>query len=222
MFTAAVGALYGASYSLHFLLRNRGIEAPVGHLEGLWESDAPDWLLGPPTANPGTWRWTLLIALPDDATDEDVASAMAVARRRRPSPLDSRLTVMTIHEGACAEAMHVGPYATEPETIELIAPRLKRPACGRTARITRSTSAIRGARRPSGFGRCCATRWPDTGPAAGTIPQTCGSTSFTKRSTARARPSGSRSGKASARWSTPTAAKSRICPATSAGDPCMV
>jgi hypothetical protein len=120
VFTAAVGALYGASYSLHFLLRNRGIEAPVGHLEGLWESDAPDWLLGPPTANPGTWRWTLLIALPDDATDEDVASAMAVARRRRPSPLDSRLTVMTIHEGACVEAMHVGPYATEPETIELM------------------------------------------------------------------------------------------------------
>jgi hypothetical protein len=117
-FTGAVGALYGASYALHFLLRNRGIEATIGHLEGLWESDAPDWLLGSPDARVGDWRWTLLIALPEEASDEDVASAMAVARRKRPSPADARLVVMTIHEGPCVEAMHVGPYATEPETIE--------------------------------------------------------------------------------------------------------
>jgi hypothetical protein len=106
-FQAAVGSLYTTVYSLHFLLRDRGIEAPVGHLEGLWEQ----------AGGSTTWRWTLAIELPEEATEEDVASALAVARRKRPAPELDRLRLMTLAEGRAVEAMHVGPYATEPETI---------------------------------------------------------------------------------------------------------
>src|SRR4029079_5667110 len=35
-FQDAIGALYGTAYSLHFLLRERGVEAHVSPLEGLW------------------------------------------------------------------------------------------------------------------------------------------------------------------------------------------
>ena len=36
-FQAAMGALYSAAYSLRFLLRDRGIDAPIGPSEALWE-----------------------------------------------------------------------------------------------------------------------------------------------------------------------------------------
>ena len=36
-FQAAMGALYTTAYSLHFLLRDRGIDTPIGPAEALWE-----------------------------------------------------------------------------------------------------------------------------------------------------------------------------------------
>jgi hypothetical protein len=119
-FQEAVSALYATAFSLRFLLRDRGIEAPVKHLEGLWEpaEGARGWQPGDAAAPVGPWRWTLLIPLPAEASDEDVASAMAVARRKRPSPALARVMVMTLREGIAVEAIHVGPYATEPETVE--------------------------------------------------------------------------------------------------------
>lgn len=119
-FQAAVGALFSTAYPLHFLLRERGIEAPVGHLEGLFErrSGRPSWEVEPAAFAPDAWLWTLFIALPDAATDEDVAVAHATAKEKRPSDELRRLRVITVREGGVVEALHVGPYDTEPETIE--------------------------------------------------------------------------------------------------------
>jgi len=120
-FQAAVGALYSTIYPLHFLLRDRGIGTRIGPLEALWErrDGSSAWLSGEfAPFDPTAWRWTALIEIPDDARDEDMASAMAVARRKHPSPALSRLIVMTLREGHAVEALHVGPYATEPETLE--------------------------------------------------------------------------------------------------------
>jgi hypothetical protein len=118
-FQAAMGALYSAAYSLHFLLRDRGIEAPIGPSESLWErrDGSAAWPDGEFPFAPGSWRWTLFIGLPDEATDEDVAAALAVARRKRPSAALANLHPMTLGEGLVVEAMHVGPYDAEPETI---------------------------------------------------------------------------------------------------------
>jgi hypothetical protein len=119
-FQGAIGALYSTVYAVHFLLRHRGNGAKVGYLEALWEPRDGSAI---PTAGDfvafqsADWRWTLLMALPEEATDDDVASAMAVARRKHPSPALNRLVVLTIREGHAVEAVHVGPYATEPETI---------------------------------------------------------------------------------------------------------
>lgn len=123
-FQAAVGALYSTIYSLHFLLRDRGAATRIGPLEALWErrDGGSAWLTGDfAPFDPAAWRWTVLIEIPDEARDEDMASAMAVARRKHPSPALSRLVVMTIREGHAVEALHVGPYATEPETLDRMA-----------------------------------------------------------------------------------------------------
>lgn len=118
-FQAAMGALYSAAYSLRFLLRDRGIDAPIGPPEALWErrDGSRAWPDGEFPFQPAAWRWTLFMGLPDEATDQDIAAALAVARRRRPSPALAHLHPMTLGEGVVVEAMHVGPYDEEPETI---------------------------------------------------------------------------------------------------------
>lgn len=118
-FEEAMGALYGAAYSLHFLLRNRGIDAHTGPSEGLWErlDGVTDWSEGEVAFDPGAWRWTLLLPVPVEAEPEDIATALADARLRRPTPALDRLRVIELDEGLVVEAMHVGPYASEPETI---------------------------------------------------------------------------------------------------------
>ena len=42
---------------------------------------------------------------------------MAVARRKRPSPTLASLHQMVLGEGLVVEALHIGPYDTEPATI---------------------------------------------------------------------------------------------------------
>jgi hypothetical protein len=118
-FQAAMGALYGTAYSLHFLLRERGVDAHIGPSEALWErrDGQSAWSEGDEAFDPDAWRWTLVIAVPEEASDADIESAMAVARRKRPSPALAGMRLMTLEEGLVVEAMHAGPYATEPETI---------------------------------------------------------------------------------------------------------
>ena len=118
-FQAAMGALYTTAYSLHFLLRERGIDAPIGPAEALWErrDGASAWADGEIAFDPTAWRWTLFMGLPEEATDDDVAAALAVARRKRQSAALANLHPMSLCEGVVVEAMHVGPYDAEPETI---------------------------------------------------------------------------------------------------------
>lgn len=118
-FQEAMGALYGTAYSLLFLLRGQGHDVHLGPSECLWErrDGVPGFSEGEEAFDPEAWRWTLLIGLADAATDADLASAIALARRRRASPALDRLRIVTLHEGVVVEAMHVGPYAEEPETI---------------------------------------------------------------------------------------------------------
>lgn len=119
-YEAAMGALYGATYSLIYLLRERGLDAHASPPECLWErrSGAAGWSTGPEAFDPAAWRWTLVMPVPEQATETDVASAVAAAARRQASPALERVRLLEVDEGLVVEAMHVGPYATEPMTIE--------------------------------------------------------------------------------------------------------
>jgi hypothetical protein len=109
-FQESLQALFSIAWALHFRLsRQRGIDAPVGTLEGLFD-------LGP-TSPDATPTWTLMIRLPDVATTADVdASVRDVRSRRHLAGLD-RVRVESFHEGLAAEILHVGPYDAEAGTI---------------------------------------------------------------------------------------------------------
>ncbi len=118
-FAPRMPGVYGTAYPLRFALKRRGVEGRVGPLEGLWwtadEATDLDRILA---AERGTWRWTLLIALPDEASDEEVATALAAGRTKLVEPHASSLRVERFAEGRVAQIVHVGPYATERDTIE--------------------------------------------------------------------------------------------------------
>ena len=90
-------------------------------LEGLyWTADGSidlDVILGP---DRGTWRWTLFIALPDEATDEELADALAKGRAKVAPEIAADLRIETVAEGAVAQVLYLGPYADERPTIEAL------------------------------------------------------------------------------------------------------
>lgn len=118
-FGARMPGLYTTAYSLRFALKRRGVERRVGMLEGLyWTAGGAidlDLILGP---DRGTWRWTLFIALPDEATDEELAEALAKGRAKVASEIAANLRIETVAEGPAAQVLYLGPYEDERPTIE--------------------------------------------------------------------------------------------------------
>ncbi|HYM83210.1 MAG TPA: GyrI-like domain-containing protein [Candidatus Dormibacteraeota bacterium] len=119
-FQEAFQALYSTAYTLHFALKKTGQEpGTIGALEGLWErTDASPETPFDEAGDPAAWRWRVMLPMPDAATEADLAAAMEAAAAKKEIPGLARLRLVTWTEGPCVEALHVGPYATERETID--------------------------------------------------------------------------------------------------------
>lgn len=122
-FAPRMPGLYTAAWKLRFALKARGIVTKVGPLEGLWwkvdGSTSLDDVFeagGNPTRE--GWRWTLLIALPDDAGDAELEAALEAGRAKLDPGLAQDLRIERFDEGRVAQLLHLGPYAAERPTIE--------------------------------------------------------------------------------------------------------
>ncbi len=98
-------------------------EDPIDYLvmvlEGLW------WVEGAqfdPTIAWETftdkWVYTVMIMQPDHITPAMFAEAVAQAAKKKPNPALARLRLASFREGLCVQTLHIGPYATEPATVE--------------------------------------------------------------------------------------------------------
>jgi len=118
LFAEATQALYGISYTLKFMLKKRktnAIDYPVMALEGLWwvEDGVFDITVK------DNWFYTLMIMQPEIITQEIFEEGLTQVRRKRgDSEALSKLRLEFFEEGLCAQVMHIGPYATEPATVE--------------------------------------------------------------------------------------------------------
>jgi hypothetical protein len=124
-FAARMPGLYGTAYTLRFALRTRGVEEKVGMLEGLWwttdgTTDLDAIFAGDRAAadDRSTWRWTLLMALPDQATPAELEAALERGRRKLDPPFRNGLRIEPFAEGDVAQLLHLGPYAEERRSIE--------------------------------------------------------------------------------------------------------
>lgn len=117
-FAEATQVLYAISYTLKFMLKKRktnAVDYPVMALEGLWwvEDGMFDIMVK------DNWFYTLMIMQPEVITRDIFAEGVEEVRRKRgDSPALPHLRLMDFEEGLCVQTMHIGPYATEPATIE--------------------------------------------------------------------------------------------------------
>ncbi|HSL76374.1 MAG TPA: GyrI-like domain-containing protein [Candidatus Limnocylindrales bacterium] len=119
-FRDAIATLYPVAYTTHFALKRRGIDAPVGALQGLFwlgGQTATDELAPAPPPAPGGWRWRLLLPVPDEASPDEIEAAIANVRGKKTPPRIDDLRILPWGEGTVAQIMHVGPYVDEPTTI---------------------------------------------------------------------------------------------------------
>ena len=119
-FAEATQALYSISYTLKFTLKKRktnAVDYPVMALEGLWWVE--DGMFDITVKD--NWFYTLMILQPDIITRDVFAEGLAeVKKKRGDSPALSKLRLANFEEGLCVQVMHIGPYATEPATIEVM------------------------------------------------------------------------------------------------------
>ncbi len=117
-FRVGVEALYGISYTMKFALKKaKGLDYRVAPLEGLWWSDdMEDFLQG----RREHWQWTLMIMQPAGVTAKAVEEAREAVFAKKGNPAAHYVRFEAFREGRCAQVLHVGPYSTEPETIQLL------------------------------------------------------------------------------------------------------
>lgn len=117
-FAEATQALYGLSYTLKFMLKKRktnAIDYPVMALEGLWWVE--DGMFDITVKD--NWFYTLMIMQPEVITAELFEEAREQVRKKKGnSPALSKARLEYFEEGLCVQIIHIGPYATEPATIE--------------------------------------------------------------------------------------------------------
>lgn len=120
-FQEAIEMLYGLSYSIK-MSNKKGLQ-PEGYfeyvvppLEGLWWTENGEFSL----EMRSNWKWTLMIRQPEFVTNDTFAWARGEVARKRPGTPVEKARFETFDEGLCVQAMHAGPYSTEPETMAKI------------------------------------------------------------------------------------------------------
>lgn len=104
----AIEALYAVMHGVQATAEET-LPFLVPPLEGLWWVDDDRPALEVPREE---WRWQLLLRVPDQVESRwvDLARDQAGAGARA-------VQLSTLAEGMCVQALHRGPYETEPETI---------------------------------------------------------------------------------------------------------
>ena len=117
-FQEATQALYSLAYTLKFMLKKRKtdpIDYPVMALEGLWWVE--DGFFDITVKD--NWFYTLMIMKPEIVTKDMFEEARDQVRKKKgDTPALSKMRLANFEEGLCVQIMHIGPYATEPATIE--------------------------------------------------------------------------------------------------------
>lgn len=120
-YARAVQALYSLTYTVKMSPRSGQaldgfFEFAVPPLEGLWEFP-PEQFDGVHVPKDAL-TWTSMIRVPEFVTIDVLDWARAEVAEKRPDVDTSGARVGTWTEGLCVQVMHVGPYDTEPESVD--------------------------------------------------------------------------------------------------------
>lgn len=117
-FAAALEALYGISYTLKFMSKQRAqepIDYGVMPLEALWWIEQGDFDI----RKKDNWCWRAMIMQPDHITAEMFGAALAKLHKKRDGGASLELLRLErFAEGLAVQVMHLGPYSEEPATLD--------------------------------------------------------------------------------------------------------
>ncbi|MGM1065126.1 GyrI-like domain-containing protein [Saccharothrix sp. Mg75] len=109
-YARAVQALYSVAYAVKFASKHAGRDFVVAPLEGLWW--APDPAVFTARAKE-SWHWRMMISQPDWVDDDLVGEAAERALAKKGLPAIAEVRRETLHEGTCAQVLHIGSYDDE-------------------------------------------------------------------------------------------------------------
>lgn len=118
-YAAAMAALYALTFTIK--MSKMGVYQPEGYfeyvvppLEGLWWCEGASFDYEQRDA----WRWTSMIRQPEFVTPEVFEWAKAQCQIKKPEVDVSSARLVSFAEGPCVQLMHIGPFATEPQSLE--------------------------------------------------------------------------------------------------------
>lgn len=116
-FGTRLGLLYNVAFTIKMAKKFAGVDYAVCKLEGLWWGRAKEGtsFLDEPRSQ---WHWQLLIRTPDFIKASDRSAALSQLEKRGKDPAVAEVKLMRLDEGRSIQMLHVGPYDTEPESLD--------------------------------------------------------------------------------------------------------
>ncbi len=116
----AVGIVYALAFTIK--MSKMGDNKPKGYfeyvvppLEGLWSSDGVfDY------NKRDKWVWASMIRQPEFVNEDVFRRAVEEAQAKKPDVDVSKARFEAFDEGLCVQMMHIGPFADEPATVEIM------------------------------------------------------------------------------------------------------
>ena len=118
-FQTAIQATYSVAYTMKFAMKAEGNDFGIATIEALWWADAEEIERagGFEKVPMERFRWQLRIPIPEFVTERDVAAAKTAALERKDLEAIGWVAHGRHAGGSFVQALHVGPYDTEPETV---------------------------------------------------------------------------------------------------------
>ncbi len=116
----AIAQLYATAYTLRMSQKaGKNIEGffeyVVPPLEGLWQQNGMQGTMLD-YSRKDDLKWVSMIRLPDFISEADVQWAIAEAGRKK-KIFCEEVEFFTYDEGLCVQALHIGSYDSEPDTV---------------------------------------------------------------------------------------------------------
>lgn len=120
-FQACLEALYSAAYAVR--MSHKGEHKPLNYqeytvypLEGVWDLIDPS----KGSLDKTNYKYTLMIRQPDFLTAVEASVLLDVAIAKKGLAELKNVRFESVIEGRCIQALHVGPFADEPATFEMM------------------------------------------------------------------------------------------------------
>ena len=121
-FSANIQALYTTAYALKFAYKQKGQDFAVAKLEGLWWFDEKKYaglsmIESVQKVPRKAWEYRLLIRMPEYVTATEVEKAIQSVIVKKQVDRAQNISLHQMNEGKVVQMLHIGPFATEIETL---------------------------------------------------------------------------------------------------------